>query len=323
MEKIQDPVFVDQLGYKHALVPDHRAKLKPLWKNYFCRNLQRKIDEHALLLQLRDTASRVKLGMKMLEIHGWDAGGKSILCFGCGEGEEIPLLAGFGADRVAGTDSWQWLDSEDGFPSPIKYTDTNTVQHRTIVNILKDSGQIASYERAAISYDNDDMGSSKFGDCTFDLVCSWRAIEHLERPADVFAEIHRVLKPGGYSYHEYNPFFAIDGGHSAVTLDIPWGHVRLSPVDIERHLDKFRPEEKDKALDFYHRQLNRLSINDVKNLALEAGFEIVALLPRSRTEDIMKITPVIYEQAKRNYPYIELNDLVCRVVRVVLRKANN
>jgi SAM-dependent methyltransferase len=36
-----------------------------------------------------------------------------------------------------------------------------------------------------------------FGDCLFDLIVSAWVFEHVERPAEVLAELYRVLRPGG------------------------------------------------------------------------------------------------------------------------------
>jgi hypothetical protein len=39
-----------------------------------------------------------------------------------------------------------------------------------------------------------------FPDASFDLVCSWSAFEHIERPRTALAELARVLRPGGIAY---------------------------------------------------------------------------------------------------------------------------
>ncbi|MEZ6116814.1 MAG: class I SAM-dependent methyltransferase [Pirellulaceae bacterium] len=43
----------------------------------------------------------------------------------------------------------------------------------------------------------DETGRIPFSDGTFDLIFSSSVLEHVEKPRDVFAELARVLKPGG------------------------------------------------------------------------------------------------------------------------------
>ena len=40
-----------------------------------------------------------------------------------------------------------------------------------------------------------------YGDATFDVVISTSVLEHAQNKEELFLEIHRVLKPGGYSMH--------------------------------------------------------------------------------------------------------------------------
>ena len=42
-----------------------------------------------------------------------------------------------------------------------------------------------------------------FGEGTFDVVVSTSVLEHAQNKAECFQEIHRVLRPGGYSMHLY------------------------------------------------------------------------------------------------------------------------
>lgn len=74
-----------------------------------------------------------------------------------------------------------------------------------------------------------------YSDATFDIVYSWGVIHHSERPEQIAAEIHRVLKPGG-------TFIGmVYGRHSLLVLKLwvrqallkgrPW----RSPADIVWH----------------------------------------------------------------------------------------
>jgi len=314
-------VFVDQYGSAFRLVPGHRAMIKPHWERALADAPPPWDTEEQIRQELHEIASRVRLGAKMLGIFGCRLDGQRILDIGCGRGEEAMYLAGLGAASVVGTDHQEPLCEGAEVSNPAeRLLDTADQTRRLLLEHLGELGQSARFEEAKVSYANDDIASSSFGDASFDVVCSFRVLEHLAKPSQAFGEMFRVLRPGGFAYHEYNPFFGIDGGHSLATLDIPWGHVRLAERDVDRYLAQFRPRERVKAMEHYRRLLNRMTIADMEGVARDAGFEVLALVPRARTEDVLEITEELYRQARRVYPGITLNDLVCRMVRVVLRR---
>ena len=51
------------------------------------------------------------------------------------------------------------------------------------------------------------------GQASVDLVFCASLIEHVPRPDEVLGEIERVLKPGGYSYVSFPPYYSPMGGH--------------------------------------------------------------------------------------------------------------
>jgi SAM-dependent methyltransferase len=50
-------------------------------------------------------------------------------------------------------------------------------------------------------------------DESFDFVISASLIEHLKEPEKLLEEISRILKPSGYVYISFPPFYSINGGH--------------------------------------------------------------------------------------------------------------
>lgn len=76
-----------------------------------------------------------------------------------------------------------------------------------------------------ISYDGRQI---PFEDETFDVVISNAVLEHVEELNAVFAEVRRVTKTGGISYHLWHNFYSFSGGHVPEFLSrkYPWGHLR-------------------------------------------------------------------------------------------------
>ena len=63
------------------------------------------------------------------------------------------------------------------------------------------------------------------------------------------------------------------------TLDFMWGHVRLSDIDFERYVKQFRPSEYYVAKRFYNNNLNRMTINKLKQYIKKSRFKQVIFFP--------------------------------------------
>lgn len=314
------PVFVDRFGFEHDLIPGYRSRIKPGWATMLSDQPVSR-SEGEIRAQLEELLARIRLGLRMLEMMDCSPVGKDILVVGCDQGAEVAYLAAAGAAVVTGSN----CDGSAGVPSSgadhrLTMLDAACPMRPVLIASLRELGGLRSFEQARVSIIDDDIAASAFEDESFDMIFSWRTLEHLTQPAAAFSKMHRIVRPGGFVFHEYNPFFCIDGGHSLVTLDFPWGHARLDAGDLERYLDTFRPNEKTLALEFFQSSLNRMSISQMESFATEAGFEVKALVPRARTEDLMEVTQAVLSSVRRIYPFVTLNDLVCRVVRVVLRR---
>ncbi len=302
------PRFVDRHGGVHLLTPGHRDRLKPGWRRALLAEPEPRSDNE-IRRELDDLASRLALAERIIQTCGGQLTGSRVLAVGCGDALEPVYLAGWGAASVVGIDHRQDTRQAE-----------NERLRRLAVAHLAASGRSNAQTVDAVDLLADDITASQLPDASFDLVGSWRTLEHIIDPEAAMREMFRVVRPGGLAYHEYNPFFGLDGGHALVTLDTPWGHVRLDAEDVGRYLRTCRPAEAERAMMYYHNHLNRMTIGQVSRAARSAGFEVVALVPRSRTEDLLEMTPQIFQAARRNYPAITLNDLVCRIVRVVLRR---
>ena len=59
-----------------------------------------------------------------------------------------------------------------------------------------------------------DVSTLPFKDCTFDLVTSIAAFEHLQNVPAVVSEMQRVMKPGGVAWISIHLFTSLSGGHN-------------------------------------------------------------------------------------------------------------
>lgn len=269
------------------------------------------IDQETIVQQILGALARVELGQRALELFGGRIAGR-VLNLGANLGHEAICLAGLGADEVVGTDHGDLFTGDLGH-----------LQARTLGMLRNRIGELGFPARAAdvpVRFLRDDITRTTLEAGRFDLIVSWQTLEHLIDLQRAFACMHALLAPGGMCFHEYHAFFGLDGGHSLCTIDIAWGHVRLDRDELAEYLVTRAPGRREAALDFYDRVLNRRTQRQVARAAEAAGFEVLLLLPRTRTDDLMLLTQDMLRQARRHEPQVEVVDLVSRMVRLVLRK---
>ena len=224
IEQSTGAVFCDRSGNTCELQAGHRDELKPGWSKML-EDQPSSPSDAEIVREMDGVSSRLKLATRMLAAFGGRIDVDDALVVGCGDVVEPTFVASAGARSVVGTD--------------LSFTEDRERLLRIVDRFLIENGRSIP-KPDVVEMREDNIADSSLSDQSFDLVCSWRTLEHISDPQAAFAEMYRVLRPGGYAYHEYNPFFAIDGGHSLVTLDIPWGHVRFDRSDIERYLQQFR-----------------------------------------------------------------------------------
>lgn len=156
----------------------------------------------------------------------------------------------------------------------------------------------------------------------FDLIYSSSTIEHIADLAAAFAEMVRLLRPGGLAVHRYDPFFHPAGGHSLATLDTPWGHVRVSKAGLDAYIRALRPFEAPVAASWVENALHPTHTQaHVQRSITQAGL----LLREWRIDQVDKtamawLTADIVTDALHNIAGLSIQDLVTRNVFFVAQK---
>ncbi len=124
-------------------------------------------------------------------------------------------------------------------------------------------------------------------DNSVDLVFCASLIEHVSDPGRLLAEIRRVLRPGGYAYVSFPPFYSPRGGHEFAPFHLLGERlaVRLAPC-VHRHPIWVRslygandqPDAYSEA--FKQWGLYRMTISHAKRLINGSGMIIVDMSTR-------------------------------------------
>ena len=322
--QVKDKVFgyfIDSFGSEHKLIEGLRDKIKPGWEGSLKKkNYENIPSNNDVIDQLHYSNSQFNKLERLMSIHSVKISQEmDILEIGAANGLATFQIASKQPKSVVGSDIVQYQLNQSVLGKESQQIKQN--ENKYIKKTRKKVGGFFDKKtNDIVSFIEDDICNSRIESSSKDLIVSWDTLEHLNNPQKAFEEIFRILKPGGYTFHEYNPFFSFNGGHSLCTLDFMWGHVRLSSADFQNYLKQFRPYEYDLAMRFYEKNLNRMTSNQIKQYIKIAGFEQIMFFPHIYIENYFEINEKIFAECKENYPSLELIDLVSPALYLGLRK---
>jgi len=188
---------------------------------------------------------RIRVTPTIAVPHEWilPVEGRKVLCLAAGGGQQAPILAALGAE--------------------VTVVDLSAKQ-------LQRDTDIAQRESLAIETIVSDMASMPdLKDDSFDMVINPCSVIFCPDVRPVWAEVHRVLKPGGRFITGFiNPVYYLfdaakmDRGKLKVRHKIPYSDLQLSAEEREKLIGPERP------LEFGH------TLTDLIAGQLECGFQI-------------------------------------------------
>jgi SAM-dependent methyltransferase len=315
---LPQPTFVDAHGTEHVLDPGLRDRLKPAWRT-MCDPDEAAAPPSDEVLRGRARKAVTTVGEleRVLDLVAGVAVGGRILEVGCYDGAVGFELSRRPGTTVIGSDlARYYVVQRPGVPEDAAIE----AQAIALAELRERARSIAAVPPGSVTFVEDDITSSALQPGSLDRIVSFEVLEHLSRPAAAFAAMAALLRPGGIVYHDYNPYFSINGGHSLVTLDFPWGHARLSPDDLERYMRTIRPAEAEQALRFARESLNRMTLADLRSAMGDGGLEILAVLSWGDRGLLGTLPPTALAEVRRSWPSATLDDLLSTYVTVVARR---
>jgi 2-polyprenyl-3-methyl-5-hydroxy-6-metoxy-1,4-benzoquinol methylase len=309
--------FTDQFGETYTLHSGLRQKIRPN-KEQSLGDQRQQLNEAFLDAQKTYGAIATAKLVPLVEAMGISLEGSRVVEIGCHAGSAAYTLAEKGAKEVIGTEfSGYKVEAVQG-------TEALGAQSLQEVNQDLQAMRMAlgkKFQNASrVQFLDDDICNTRLPKGEMDVVMSWEVLEHLHDPGAAFKGMAEVLRPGGLMVHEYNPFFCLNGGHSACTLDMLWGHTQLNEADFRKYVETFRPEEVSRATAFFSKGLNRMTYADLRAHIEASGMQVEALLPLSKEQHIRMVNRDILKRTQRLYPSATVLDLATPRVLVVARK---
>lgn len=185
--------------------------------------------------------------------------GKTVVDIGCGAAGKSLYYASCGAKKVIGVEILpKYREEAEG--------------------LAKQLGLADKFE-----FVNADAAALPFEDNSIDTVIMNDAMEHVDEPERVIAEVLRVLRQGGRLYVNFPPYHHPFGAHLSDAIYIPWVHLFFSEkVQIEaykalverlpdgKERQEFRIAKRDSGEEYFS-YINHMTIRRFRRILQEMG----------------------------------------------------
>ena len=195
--------FTNAQGEKLALVSGLRDQIKPNWRAMLEPGVSVPLPSAGVMQRRLDSwRNKIQVASSFLDTFGLTISDKTVLEIGAYEGVTAYTLAAAGAASVTGIDIAayyinQAMDEEINQESIAKKNreleDKRNGYRRTVGEEIGKK----------VTFREDDICSSGIPSESVDVIFSWEVMEHVGAPAVAFNEMYRMLRPGGFVFHEY------------------------------------------------------------------------------------------------------------------------
>jgi SAM-dependent methyltransferase len=295
--------FTDELNNKVDLKEGLRSMVKPGWQSTFENNAISKLTNKDIEGKAKDVSGFINTMTQFLSKFTQKEF-QDVLEIGSYDTIKATILAN------------KWKNSKVMSGDVDYYYENSQIEQ-----INENRKLIQSYfDVSNLSFEQHDILESHYKENVFDLTFSSDVLEHVTNIPKCFEELYRITKKGGFGYHVYNPFFSYNGGHTYATLDFPWGHACLSKDDFKKYLKKYRPNELEKASDFYFNSLNRCTLIEMEQHIKNSGFHIHSILKETKFNQLKMISSNTLPMVQELYPNVTLDDLLSPIVTIIIEK---
>tara|TARA_R100000322_G_C5427798_1_gene187900 strand:+ start:346 stop:1269 length:924 start_codon:yes stop_codon:yes gene_type:complete len=299
-------------GYELPIVDGFREQIKSNWRNAY-KNFEY---DPIPIEKTNKLKYDIKTATHILSKYGITLDNKKIMDVGCYLGIQCFGAIELGAKEAVGIDIPEYYVNQS-----IENVDASKILEQRRNDVRK---QHPNLDQSKISFHDVSVFEMDF-DNEFDIIFSWETFEHIIDPKEALKRIYKALKPGGLSFHNYNPFFCSSGGHSMCTLDYPFAHILLTNEDFKKYTTEIIPKNPPKkyselSYNFFTKNLNRMTQQDLKNYIKEAGFKTLDFITMPDFNVLNYLDDSVLTAAQSLYPTLTLKDLLCSNVYFLIQK---
>jgi SAM-dependent methyltransferase len=179
----------------------------------------------------------------------------------------------------------------------------------------RDTGFDVRARAAGVAFFAMNASALEFPDASFDFIFSYDAFEHFENPEGAFAEMIRVLRPGGHLYLDFGPIYNSPfGEHAYQSISVPYCQFLFS----EETINSFARNQGLAAIDFSH--VNRRSLRDYRAL-WEKWSGVLQRVEYYESIDFRHLNLIIDHPGLFNRHFQTLDEFTVDNIRVLFRKS--
>ena len=308
--------FILSNGVSLPIVQGFREQVKSNWRNAY-KDFDNSNDEMSMD-KINNLKNDIRNGTQILAKCGIPIQGKKIMDVGCYLGLQCFGAMELGAGEAVGIDIPEYYVNQS--------TNNESVDASKVLENKRDKIRKLHphLDQSKISFKDVSVFEMDYKN-EFDIIFSWETFEHIMNPKEALARIYKALKPGGIVFSQYNPFFCISGGHSMCTLDFPFAHTLLTDEDFKKYVETIVPENappkySELSYNFFTKNLNRMTQNDLTKYINDVGFELVNFMSMPDLSLLNVIDDSTLDSAKTIHPTLTLNELLCSSVYFIGRK---
>ncbi len=241
--------------------------------------------------------------------------GCRLLDVGAGVGFLAAMLAATEVRQVIATDA-DWMAASPRsafFVEPLQ----NISKQMNLSPVVSLQTGRPQYNPKRLVFVQADGARLPFRDASFDIVFSHGCLEHVADLEGLFAEMFRVLRPGGLLYAESEKFWAArDGSHLYDVFPAPWAHLLADPETLwQLYAADYGGKDilwEGKTVDrqFFVRMLttgvNRRGVRPIKRILARSGFDLIFWQQQIRFEDRELLEQLQLRRALGDWPIEEL-----------------
>ena len=299
-------------GYELPIVDGWREQIKSNWRKAY-----KEFEYSPIPIEKANKLKHdIKMASYILSKYGISIKDKKVMDVGCYLGIQCFGAIELGAKQAVGIDIPEYYINQS-----TKDIDASKILEQRRNQIRKEHPHI---DNSKISFYDTSVFEMGFEN-EFDIIFSWETFEHIINPKEALKRIYKALKPGGISFHNYNPFFCISGGHSMCTLDFPFSHTLLTNEEFKNYISEFPPHNpppkyNELSYNFFTKNLNRMTQQDLKNYINQEKFKLLDFIVIPDFNTLNNIDESVLELSKKLYPTITLNDFLCSNVYFIIQK---
>lgn len=307
------PRFTRADGVQLQLVPGFRERVLGMPRTAVRPTLAWGEDEFAAAAAER--IRRIERLLRRARKRGVDLRGARLLELGCGPGVDAIIAAALvPRAEVVGIDlDLPLVDGGPGAELPLRLAAAATAR----LGLGTDVG--AALRRLPVRLERASATEMPFEDGSFDFCWSDAVLEHVSPIDTCFAEMSRVLRPGGRAFHRIDPYYWVKGCHRRGLVDLPWAHARLTVDDVVKVARLFHGRSFAARCRARLEELNHLTPGGWRAVVEASGLEVL---------DWRTASSEFAEQLLRDFPDVEQtllvelarDDLVTSTVQVWLAR---